>query len=39
VLVLAMCVFAIKICLQALRQAQPTAIEIPPLAGTQRAAA
>ena len=35
VLVLAMCVFAIKICLQALRQAQPSAIEIPPLAGAQ----
>jgi len=35
VLVLAMCVFAIKICLQALRQAQPTAVEIPPLAGAQ----
>jgi carbon starvation protein len=30
VLVLAMCVFAIKICLQALRQVQPTAIEVPP---------
>jgi carbon starvation protein len=29
-LVLAMCVFAAKICLQAWRQAQPTAIEIPP---------
>jgi len=29
-LVLAMCLFAIKICLQALRQAQPTAIELPP---------
>jgi carbon starvation protein CstA len=39
VLVLAMCVFAIKICLQALRQAQPTAVEIPPLAGAQGAAA
>jgi carbon starvation protein len=35
VLVLAMCVFAIKICVQALRQAQPTAVEIPPLAGAQ----
>jgi carbon starvation protein CstA len=34
-LVLAMCVFAIKICMQALRQAQPTAVEIPPLAGAQ----
>jgi carbon starvation protein len=31
-LVVAMCVFAVKICLQALRQAQPTAHEIPPLA-------
>ena len=31
VLVLAMCVYAVKICLQALRQAQPTAHEIPPL--------
>jgi carbon starvation protein len=30
VLVVAMCVFAIKICLQALRQSQPTAIEVPP---------
>jgi len=30
VLVLAMCFFALKICLQALRQAQPTAAEIPP---------
>jgi carbon starvation protein CstA len=29
-LVLAMCVFALKICLQALNQAQPTAIELPP---------
>ena len=35
VLVLAMCVFATKICLQALRQAQPTAIETPPLARAQ----
>ena len=34
-LVLAMCVFAIRICRQALRQAQPSAIEIPPLAGAQ----
>ena len=31
-LVVAMCVFAVKISLQALRQAQPTAQEIPPLA-------
>jgi carbon starvation protein CstA len=31
-LVLAMCVFAAKICLQALKQANPTAHEIPPLA-------
>jgi carbon starvation protein CstA len=31
VLVLAMCVFAVKICLQALRQAQPTAVETPAL--------
>ena len=29
-LVLAMCVFAVKICLQALKQANPTAHEIPP---------
>jgi carbon starvation protein CstA len=28
-LVVAMCVFAVKICLQALRQSQPTAIELP----------
>ena len=31
-LVIAMCIFAVKICLQALRQANPTAHEIPPLA-------
>ena len=31
VLVLAMCVFAAKICLQALRQAQPSAVETPPV--------
>ena len=31
-LVLAMCVFAVKICLQALRQSMPTVHEIPPLA-------
>jgi carbon starvation protein CstA len=35
VLVLAMCVFALKICLQALKEARPTAHEIPPLAGAQ----
>jgi carbon starvation protein len=29
-LVIAMCIFAIRICMQALRQAQPTAQEIPP---------
>ena len=34
-LVLAMCVFAAKICLQALKQANPTAHEIPPLAPAQ----
>jgi len=38
-LVVAMCVFAVKICLQALKQANPTAHEIPPLAGTQGALA
>jgi carbon starvation protein len=32
-LVVAMCIFAGKICLQALRQANPTAREIPPLVG------
>jgi len=32
VLVLAMCWYTIKICRRALRQAQPTAYEIPPLA-------
>jgi carbon starvation protein len=32
VLVLAMCAFALKICLQALRQTHPTAQEIPPAA-------
>jgi carbon starvation protein len=31
-LVVAMCVFAARICLQALKQASPTAHEIPPLA-------
>jgi carbon starvation protein len=39
VLVLAMCVFAMKICLQAYRQAQPTAHEIPPLAAVRGATA
>jgi carbon starvation protein CstA len=34
-LVVAMCIFAAKICMQALKQANPTAHEIPPLAGTQ----
>src|SRR5881409_622122 len=34
-LVLAMCVFATKICLQALKQAKPTAHEIPPLVPSQ----
>jgi carbon starvation protein CstA len=38
VLVLAMCVYAVKICLRALKQAQPTAQEIPPL-GAQGAMA
>jgi carbon starvation protein len=33
-LVLAMCVFTLRICLQAWRQAKPTANEIPPLAAT-----
>ena len=32
VLVVAMCIYAVKICLQALKQAKPTAHEIPPLA-------
>ncbi len=36
-LVLAMCVFALKICLQALRQANPTAIELPPSGQAQGA--
>ena len=39
VLVLAMCWYTIKICRQALRQAQPTAHEIPPLAPAQGAMA
>jgi len=34
-LVIAMCVFAVKICMQALKQANPSAHEIPPLAGAQ----
>ena len=34
-LVVAMCVFAVKVCLQALRQGKPTAHEIPPLAGVE----
>ena len=34
-LVVAMCIFAVKICMQALKQANPTAHEIPPLAGAQ----
>jgi carbon starvation protein CstA len=38
-LVLAMCVYAAKICMQALKQAQPTAHEIPPLAQPQGAMA
>jgi carbon starvation protein len=33
VLVVAMCVYALKICVQAYRQSQPTAQEIPPFAG------
>jgi carbon starvation protein len=37
-LVLAMCVFTLKICRQALRQALPTAQEIPPMANVQGAA-
>jgi carbon starvation protein CstA len=36
VLVLGMCVFAVKICLQALRQAQPTVNETPAVARAQR---
>jgi carbon starvation protein CstA len=37
-LVLAMCGFAVKVCLQALRQSQPTALEIPPGGGKKAAA-
>jgi len=35
VLVVAMCIYALKICLQALRQASPTAHEIPALGGRE----
>ena len=38
-LVLAMCFFALRICLQALKQAHPTTHEIPPLPGAAGAAA
>ena len=38
-LVLAMCVYAAKICLQALKVSQPTAQEIPALAGSRTAMA
>jgi carbon starvation protein CstA len=38
-LVVSMCVFALKICLSALRQAKPTAQEIPPLGGAEGAPA
>src|SRR5450432_122075 len=34
-LVVAMCIFAVKICMQALKQSNPTAHEIPPLAPAQ----
>lgn len=36
-LVVAMCVFAAKICMQALKQSKPTAQEIPPFSGAQGA--
>ncbi len=36
-LVIAMCIFAVKICMTALKQATPTAHEIPPLVGAQGA--
>jgi len=36
-LVVAMCVFAAKICMQALKQSMPTAQEIPPFSGAQGA--
>ena len=38
-LVVAMGIFAVKICVQALKQANPTALEIPPLTGVQGAPA
>jgi hypothetical protein len=38
-LVLAMCVFALKICVQAWRQVQPSAHEIPPYVGAKEAIA
>jgi carbon starvation protein len=38
-LVLAMCFYTAKICMQALRQSQPTAHEIPPMAATAGAGA
>jgi carbon starvation protein len=38
-LVVAMCVFAAKVSMQALRQARPTAHEIPPMAGAEGAPA
>ncbi len=38
-LVIAMCIFAAKICMQALKQAYPTAHEIPPLAGARESPA
>ena len=38
-LVVAMCVFTVKICRQALKQAQPTAQEIPPRSAAQGAMA
>jgi carbon starvation protein len=38
-LVVAMCVFAVKVCLQALRESRPTANEIPPLAAARGSAA
>jgi carbon starvation protein len=38
-LVVAMCVFALRICMQSLRQTKPTAREIPPLAGAGRSLA
>jgi len=38
-LVIAMCIFAVKICMQAIRQANPTAHEIPSMANAQGAMA